>query len=302
MSPRDVIITVAPTGGSLTREQHPYVPTQPAQIADDVARCCEQGATIAALHARRADDSPTCDECVYREINELIRERCEIVINNSTGGGVTGELVQPVSDGTFEVIWEQRLRGLDGGADMCTLDAITFFATDGDREVLMKTPPSRGRELAQRMRAKGIKPEWEAFSPTHLVQDIAWLIEQGFDEPPHLVNIVLGLDRVFQGALPYSPSLLRTLVQLLPADSIFSVSLVGEFNPAALADVLLLGGHVRVGLEDTPFDARGRPLRNEQLVAHAVALIERLGMRVASPADTRRLLRLPQPSRTGATA
>jgi 3-keto-5-aminohexanoate cleavage enzyme len=300
VSARSVIVTVAPTGGSLTRQRHPNVPTQPAAIADDVARCAEEGATIAALHARRDDDRPTCDERIYSQMNTLIRERCEVVINNSTGGGVAGELIKPAGDGTFEVIWEQRLRGVNGGADMCTLDAITFFAIDGDREVLMKTPPSRGRELAQRMSAKGIKPEWEAFSPTHLAQDIAWLINQGFDQPPHLVNIVLGLDQVFQGALPYSPSLLRTMVELLPANSIFSVSLVGAFDPAALADVLLLGGHVRVGLEDTPFDSQGRPWRNDQLVSRVVTLIEQLGMSVASPADTRRLLGLPHPSATGA--
>jgi 3-keto-5-aminohexanoate cleavage enzyme len=288
------MITVAPTGGSLTRAQHPNLPTQPAAIAADVARCHELGASIAALHARRADDAATCDAAIYRHVNGLIRERCDIVINNSTGGGVSGGMVVPVADGTFEVDWEQRLEGLDGGADMCTLDAMTFFAIDGDREVLMKTPPSRGRQLAERMHARAIKPEWEAFSPTHLLQDVAWLIDAGFDDPPHLVNLVFGLDRVFQGALPYSPALLRTMVELLPDDSLFSVSLVGAFDPVALADVLVLGGHIRVGLEDTPFDQDGRPARNAELVRRAATLVEQLGMQVAGSQETRRMLGLQE--------
>jgi len=292
---RTAIVTIAPTGGGLTRAQHPHVPTQPGQIAEDVARCVAAGASVAALHARRPDDQATCDAATYRRINDLVRERCpQVVVNNSTGGGIDGDMAVPMPDGTWEVSWEQRLRGLDGGADMCTLDAMTFFAQAGGREVLMKTPPSRGRELAERMRAKGIKPEWEAFGPTHLVQDVATLIGAGYDEPPHLVNLCLGLHGVFQGAMPYTPAVLRGMVDLLPPCSVFSVSLVGRFDPRALADVLLLGGHVRVGLEDTPLDDRGETTTNLACVERVVALIRHLGMEPATPAQARALLGLPE--------
>jgi len=86
VAPRKVIITVAPTGGMATKQQSPHLPTQPEEIADQVAECVEQGASIAALHARRpGDDAATCSPDVYARINELVRDRCDVVINNSTG-------------------------------------------------------------------------------------------------------------------------------------------------------------------------------------------------------------------------
>jgi 3-keto-5-aminohexanoate cleavage enzyme len=289
---RKVVVTVAPTGGSMRSSDHPHLPTQPEQIAEDVARCAELGASVAALHARRLDDAATCDERIYRRINGLVRERCDVIVNNSTGGGIDGDMVVRAADGTWEVDWSQRLRGLDGGADVCTLDAMTFFAAVAGREVLMKTPPSRGRELAEAMRARGIKPEWEAFAPTHLVQDVATLVAAGYDEAPHVVNLVLGLDTVFQGAMPYTPRTLTEMVALLPPGAVFTVSAAGPRAPEALAHALLLGGHVRVGLEDRPFAADGRPRTNAEAVAEIVALIGHLGMEPATPDEARALFGL----------
>jgi 3-keto-5-aminohexanoate cleavage enzyme len=289
---RKVVVTVAPNGGSLRTRDHPHVPTQPEAIAEDVARCAELGASVAALHARRPDEAATCDERIYRGINDLVRERCDVIINNSTGGGVDGDMAVAMPDGTWEVSWAQRLRGLDGGADVCTLDAMTFFATTPEREVLMKTPPSRGRELAAAMRERGIKPEFEAFAPTHLVQDVASLIAAGYDEPPHVVNLVLGLDAVFQGAMPYTPRTLADMVDLLPPGAVFSVGAAGPRAREALAHALLLGGHVRVGLEDLPFDDGGRPRTNAEAVSEVVALIRHLGMEPATPAEARAIMGL----------
>ena len=91
---RKVIVTVAPTGGMAGKQQNPSLPTQPLEIAETVARCCELGASIAALHARgRSDDQATCDPAIYAEINALVRERCDIVINNSTAGGIDGDVI-----------------------------------------------------------------------------------------------------------------------------------------------------------------------------------------------------------------
>ena len=80
-----VIVTVAPTGGMASKQANPNLPTQPEEIAESVHKSCKAGAAIAALHARRPDDQATCNADIYRRINGLIRERCDIVLNNSTG-------------------------------------------------------------------------------------------------------------------------------------------------------------------------------------------------------------------------
>ncbi|TAM06602.1 MAG: 3-keto-5-aminohexanoate cleavage protein, partial [Pusillimonas sp.] len=100
MSKRKVIVTVAPTGGMASKKQNPDLPVQPAEIADDVYRCYNAGASVVALHARRASDSEaTCDPQVYQRMNELIRAKCDIVLNNSTGGGVNGDMLHQLNNG-----------------------------------------------------------------------------------------------------------------------------------------------------------------------------------------------------------
>lgn len=292
MSARKVIITVAPTGGFVTKAHTPFVPTQPEEIADDVRRCVDAGASVAALHARRPDDEATCDGAIYRRINDLIRARCDVVINNSTGGGVNGDMVAG-NDQITEVIWSERLKGLDGGADICTMDAMTFIATAPDgREVVMKTPSSRANELAELMRQKGIKPEWEAFSPTHILQDAARLIAAGYDKGPHLFNLVFGLDTAFQGALPYTPKLLQMMVDLLPSGALFNVSTVGPDQLHAMTHALILGGHIRVGIEDHLYLAPGVLGSNVQFVERAVRIVRELGLEPATTAEARVMLGL----------
>ena len=87
MAERKIIVTIAPTGGMASKKQNPNIPTQPAEIAEDVYRCYEAGASVVAVHARRPDDEATCNPATYRDINERIRAKCDIIINNSTGGG-----------------------------------------------------------------------------------------------------------------------------------------------------------------------------------------------------------------------
>jgi 3-keto-5-aminohexanoate cleavage enzyme len=207
MSKRKVILTIAPTGGMAHKAQNPNLPTQPAEIADDVVRCYNAGASIVALHARRADDGATCNLDVYRDINQRIRDRCDIIINNSTGGGVHGDMISRGDNGVWEILWEERIKGLDAGPEMCTLDATTINCTFDGREILMNTPLSKGRALAEGMKQRGIKPEWEVFSPTHILQDVTTLLAEGHDDDPPFVNLVMNVHRNFQNAMPYSPAL-----------------------------------------------------------------------------------------------
>jgi 3-keto-5-aminohexanoate cleavage enzyme len=110
MADRKVIVTIAPTGGMANKTMNPNLPTQPEEIADDVYRCFNAGASIVAVHARRPDDQATCNPAIYRRINDLVRAKCDIVINNSTGGGINGDVVQQGPNGYPELMWEERIK------------------------------------------------------------------------------------------------------------------------------------------------------------------------------------------------
>ncbi len=293
MSSRKVIVTIAPTGGMATKEQSPHIPTQPEEIAEQVARCCELGASIAAIHARRPeDDAPTCNPEVYRRINDLVRERCDIIINNSTGGGVGGDMTHELGSGLEEISFEERLKGLEAGAEMATFDCQTIVALFGGRETLVNTTPTKCDILAERMRERGIKPEWEVFDLPHILQDMTRLIEAGYDQSPHYVNIVLNGHHGFQGALPYTPKILQMLVEALPPNCVFNVSAIGTAQLPATTHALILGGHVRVGLEDNLYYAKGELATNEQLVERTVRIIRELGHEPATPSEAREMLGL----------
>src|SRR4051812_35169154 len=280
---RKVIVTIAPTGGMASKEQSPHIPTQPQEIADDIYRCHNAGASIVAVHARRPDDEATCNPAIYGRINELIRAKCDIIINNSTGGGINGDMIRKNPDGFYELLWEERLKGIEAGAEMCTLDPTPIVCNFEGREIFMNTSPARCPELATQMKAKGIKPEWEVSSPTHLLQDVMTLLKAGLDEPPYFINFVLGADRGFQGAMPYSPKILQSMVDLMPENAVFNVSAIGISQLNAALQSLLLGGHVRVGLEDNLYYAKGELATNVQLTERIVRIIRDLGMEPATP-------------------
>ena len=134
MADKKVIVTIAPTGGMANKTINPNLPTQPEEIADDVYRCYNGGASIVAIHARRPDDQATCNPTIYKRINDLVRAKCDIVINNSTGGGVNGDVVKQGPNGYPELMWEERIKGMEAGAEMCTLDPTTIIATFEGRE------------------------------------------------------------------------------------------------------------------------------------------------------------------------
>ena len=297
-----VIVTVAPTGGMASKQANPNLPTQPEEIAESVYRSFKEGAAIAALHARRPDDQATCNADIYRRINGLIRGRgCDIVLNNSTGGGSSGDMLLPRPDGMFENNFEERLKGLDAGAEMATLDGFTAVDVFGEREILVITTPSRCEAMAKRFQERGIKPEWEVFNPAHIVQDVTRLIRKGYDKPPYYINMVLGTDRNFQGGMPYSDDLLTAMVKLLPPQSIWCLSAIGPAQLPGTTRAMMMGGHVRVGLEDNNYYNKGVLATNEMLVARTVRIAKELTLEIASPAEARETLGLPAINSRGGT-
>ena len=292
MSTPKVIITIAPTGGMASKKQNPNLPTQPDEIARDVIDCWNAGASVVAIHARRPDDLATCNPETYRDINARIRARSDIIINNSTGGGVNGDVVHQLPSGEWETKWSERIKGIEAGAEMCTLDATTVNLIFEGREIMFNSPPSKNRELAAAMKERGIKPEWEVFSPTHIVQDVTSLIEESLDDDPPFVNMVLNAHRGFQGAMPYSARTLQFMVDLLPKHAIFGVSGIGPAQLPASIQSVLLGGHARTGLEDNLYYAAGELATNQRLTERLVRMVRDLGCEPATPAEAREILGL----------
>ena len=201
-------------------------------------------------------------------------------------------MTRELGSGLEEISFEERLKGLEAGAEMATFDCQTIVALSGEREFLVNTTPKKCDALAARMREKGIKPEWEVFDLPHMLQDMTRLIEAGYDDSPHYVNIVLNAHHGFQGALPYTPKILQMMVEALPENCIFNVSAIGPAQLPATTHAIILGGHVRVGLEDNIYYAKGELATNEQLVERTVRIIRELGHEPATPSEAREMLGL----------
>ena len=142
------------------------------------------------------------------------------------------------------------------------------------------------------MRQRGIKPEWEVYSPPDLLV-VKRLIEMGYDAAPHYVNIVLGTDKHFSGTWPYTPRYLQIMIDELPADAIFGVTAIGPAQLPATLHGVIAGGHMRVGLEDNIYYRRGELATNLMLVQRAVRLLDELDLEPASPTEAREILGLP---------
>ena len=294
MADRKVILTIAPTGGMADKSVTPHLPTQPQEIADDVVRCWEAGASIVAVHARRPDDGATCDPEIYGLINRLIRSRSDIIINNSTGGGISGDMVVEFAPGRKEIAFEERIKGTMAGAEMCTFDPHMQCMHRDDLELLMDTSWSKCIELAETMKQNGIKPEWEIMS----LSDLNWvkdLIDLGYDKPPYYINIVLGTNKLMSGATPYTPKNLQRFVEDLPENSIFCVSGIGPAQLPSSVHSLILGGQARVGLEDNVYYSRGQLATNLELVERMMRLLKELNLEPATPAEALQMLGLSEP-------
>lgn len=295
MADRKVILTIAPTGGMADKSVTPHLPTQPQEIADDVVRCWEAGASIVAVHARRPDDGATCNAEIYGEINRLISSRCDIVINNSTGGGISGDMLREFAPGRKEIAFEERIKGTMAGAEMCTFDPHMQNMHKGDLELLLDTSWSRCIELGEAMKQRGIKPEWEIMS----LSDLNWvneLIALGYDEPPYYINIVLGTHKLMSGSTAYTPKNLQRFVEDLPENSLFCVSGIGPAQLPSSVHSLILGGQARVGLEDNVYYSRGRLATNVDLVKRMVRIMHELNLEPATPTEARQMLGLEQPA------
>lgn len=284
------IISCAVTGNITTKEQTPYLPVTPEEIANAGLEAVRAGAAIVHVHVRHPDGRPSMELAHYREVVERLRAADEdVVINLTTGPGQ--RFVPSVDDpkvaapGTTLMRPEPRVAHVAAlRPELCSLDLNTMYSGSS---VVINTPANLAI-MADMIREAGVKPELEVFDSGD-IQLGNHFIEQGRLEASTLFQIVLG---VRYGAIA-TPETLVYLKSLLPAGAPWSAFGVGRWEFPMLAQAWLLGGHVRVGLEDNIYVEKGVLAEsNAVLVRKAVRIVTELGGRVASPGEARELLGL----------
>ena len=267
-----VVITVAVVGAELTRENTSYLPLTADEIAAETHAAYEAGAVMVHIHGRAQDGSPTQDVNVYREIIEAVRARTpEIIIQVSTGGAVGMKA-------------EERLQPLALQPEMASL---TTGTVNFGEQVFYNDMPMV-REFAKALQARGIRPELEIFDSGMIPSAMRLLKEGLLSEPLHF-NLVLGVPGGAAGTLKN----LLHMVESLPSGCTWTASGIGAAQLPLTTAAILLGGNLRVGLEDNIYYSRGVLSEgNAPLVARAARLAKELGRPPAMPDEARRILRL----------
>jgi uncharacterized protein (DUF849 family) len=291
----EVFITCAVTGVGETVERSDRVPVTAEQIAESALEAARAGAAIVHIHVRDPDTGKgSRDPRLYRDVVDRLRSSdVDVVVNLTAGMG--GDLVLgsdetpfPVDDvGTDMAGATERLEHVaELKPEICTLDCGSMnFAAGGDY-VLVNTPAIL-RSMARQVRDLGVRPELEVFDTGHLVL-VHELIDEGLIEPPPMIQLCTGIP---YGA-PDDPATLLAMVNRLPEGAVFSTFSIGRMQLPFVAMAALVGGNVRVGLEDNLYLSRGRLASNAELVERAVHILEGMNVRVLGPGEVREKLRL----------
>ena len=299
---RAVIITCAVTGGDEgAPKASRHVPITSQQIAGECLAAAAAGAAVVHVHVRdRTTGAGSMENAAYREVVERIRERnSELVINLTTGAGGRYKPSpenprQATADSTLSSPERRVEHVLELKPDVCSLDIATM---NFGENVFMNTPPHL-RRMAELIYAAGVKPELEVFD-TGQLRLARELLDKGALRSPPLFQLCLGVP---WGA-PATTEAMLLMRGMLPQDAVWSAFGISraEFHMAAQA--VILGGHVRVGLEDNLYLAKGELAPgNAALVRRAVEIVGSLGERPASCAEARAILGLRPQSASSASA
>ena len=266
-----LILTVATTGSVTGRHQTPYVPITPEEIADEVYRAYNAGAAIAHIHVRDDKGYPTMDFEKFKKTVELIRAKCDIILNITSSGGAAPD--------------EDRIRpGVELQSDMMTMDCGSTNFGEG---IFINTPPFL-RKLGKAAIEGGVKPEIEIFD-TSMIFNAINLRDEGYIKEPMHFQFVLGV----KGGLPANMKSLSFLLDCMPKGSTWSAFGIGRYVYDIAAMAIIEGGHCRAGMEDNIYLSKG------VLAEHSAQFIEKIGKMaemfgrpVASVAEARQILGL----------
>ncbi len=288
-----VIVSCPVTGSGDTASKHPDLPITPKEIAQASIDAAKAGAAIAHIHVRETDGKPSRKLELYKEVADRIRSSdTDVIINFTTGMGGDLEIgegkdpLNPVGPNTDMIHALDRLAHVEELLpEMCTLDcgSLNF----GDTNMLFVHTPMQLRKAAKMMQDLNVKPEMEAFEMGHL-----WfanqLVKEGLINDPPWYQICLGIP---WGA-PATTSAMKSMVDMIPTNGMWAGFGIGRFEMPMVAQSVLLGGNVRVGLEDNLYIKKGVVASNAQLVEKAIRIINDLGATTLSPKETREKLKL----------
>ena len=286
----NVIITCAVTGAGETTEKSSYVPVTPKEIADAALEAEKAGAAIAHIHVRDPKTGAgSRDTVLFKEVVDRIRDSGSDVIINLTAG-MGGDWVPDEQDpsmpgkGTDMVGPEERLAHVvECLPDICSLDCGTMNFGNGNYTYINTAPFLR--KMAKIAQELGVKPELEVFDLGQIRLATA-LIEEGLIDTPPLFQICLGIP---WGAGADTETM-TAMKQALPSDALWAGFGIGKMQMPMVAQAVLLGGNVRVGLEDNIYLDRGVLASNGMLVERAMEITERLGSRVLNASEAREKL------------
>jgi len=288
---RKVMIACAVTGSADTPGRNPAVPVTPAQIAASAIDAAKAGAAIVHIHVRDPQTTkPSMDGALYREVVERIRASgTDVLINLTTGPGArfipgADNPLQPAPGSTLSLPAERVRHVVELKPEICSLD---MGSMNMGGQVFVNTPPHL-EAMAVAIRDAGVTPELEVFEAGHLML-AKRMIETGHIKPPGLFQICLGIS----WGQPATPEAVVYMRSLLPPGCVWFAFGISLHQFPLAAQTVLLGGHVRVGLEDNLYLEKGRLApSNAALVEKAGKIIEILGDQVATPAEARQILKL----------
>lgn len=286
----ETIITCAVTGGALIVPGS-ATPITPQQIADECLQAAEAGAAIVHIHVRDPSTGKASMEVqLYEQVVSRIRARnADLIVNLTTGPGsrFVPDTNDPKRGGSGTSLTHPADRVAHVLAlrpEICSLDVATMNL--GMSPII--NTPGHTRAIAELVRDAGVKPELEVFELGHLEQ-AKGLIAEGFVTGTPYVQICLGAP----GGAPAQPKTMLAMKELLPPGAVWSAFGFGAQSFPMVAQAFLLGGHVRVGMEDNVYIEKDKfAASNAELVEHAKRIIRDLGGKVASAKSARRLLDL----------
>jgi 3-keto-5-aminohexanoate cleavage enzyme len=266
-----LIITAAVTGSLPTRARTPHVPITPAEIVEAGVRCEQAGAAVIHVHARNPqDESPSTDVRLFEEITHGLKARTNLIIQISTGGRAG-------------MAYESRSDRLELRSEMASLTTGSVNFPDS----VYANSPELITRLATDMQRLGIKPEMEIFDVS-MIRNAVELAEKGLAETPLHFDFVMGL----KGAIPATIENLVHLKTSIPAGATWTVAGIGPAQLVVNTHAILMGGHVRIGLEDNIYYRKGELAPNERFVERMVRLAAEFGRAVATPDEARRIMHL----------
>jgi 3-keto-5-aminohexanoate cleavage enzyme len=278
MPENKVVITVAMTGALVTKKMNPGVPEQPEEIAQCAYDCYNEGAAVVHIHAREESGENSGDPAIFKKIHDKIRSKCNVILQDSTGGGAN-------------LTVEQRTGCLEAYPEMASLNMGTLVRTIGEAAgtAFMNTRQEI-ENFVKRMDKFGVKPEMEIYNLS-MIQEVNILIQKGLIKKPYNLNLILGM--AYQGALEADHMLFPIYLQNIPDNAYFNTLGVGKAQLTLGVMGMILGGNVRVGLEDNIYYKKGELAKsNMQLVARIVKIARELGKEPCTPAEARDLFGL----------